>query len=192
MLIHIGCTIKPVDNWQTILPTPKAPSNYKDPKKIDAYIQEKLNDLLSGKAAEHPLVGAIDTAVIMRHAGEMTKQTGGVELIEKLAELYTSDDFVCGYKIYRNLRFAMIEYNLTRGILPDSLAWLYDSRSYGAPSTGARYFDPVSILFGTSDEDRIDPDGVVRRLGLVDVNLGTPEGLLAFSQAVASRFIHGE
>jgi hypothetical protein len=187
-MIYIGCTIKPVGNWQSILPAPTAPANYKDQKKIDAYIQAKLQELMSTGAATHPLSGSIDEAVVLSGADEVLKFKNGVELLDKLAEATELTAFV-GYKIYRNLRLAATEYIVAKGHLPVTLHWIYDPKAYGLHATPSHaYFDPVSTIFGTSDEDKIDPLGVARRLG-IEADLSNALGLAWFGRNVASRLL---
>lgn len=185
MFIYIGCTIKPVDNWQSILPMPQAPSNWKDPKKINAYVQEKIAELANGKAAQQPLTGAIDHWAVMRGLdGKVIEGEGGVALLEQLNEIFIeNNDVVCGYKIHRNLKFAMIDWIASRGALPEKLVWLYEQRNYGAPPRGI-YFDPISAMFGTSDEDKVDIHGVCTRLDLTP-ELSTPSGLVQFARDLA-------
>lgn len=187
-MIYVGCTLKPVENWQAILPAPTAPVNYKDPKKIDAYVQDKLVELMNGKAATHPLSGSIGDAVMFKGTDSGKNRAdakSGVELIDQLAKIYVPNSVpVCGYKIYRNLRLAATAYLAERGPLPESLRWLYDPRAYGVHTLDTIYFDPVSVIFGTSDEDKIDAEGVCRRLD-IEANLNTSLGLAEFACALA-------
>jgi len=186
MFIYIGCTIKPVDNWQALLPMPQAPSNWKDQKKITAYVQEKIADLANGKAAQQPLTGAVDRWALMRGIdGKIIEGEGGLALLDQLNEIFIdNNDVVCGYKIYRNLKFAMVEHCAERGPLPEKLMWIYDQRSYGTHMIGMRYFDPVSAMFGTSDEEKTDIHGVCGRLK-VEAELSTPSGLVQFARDLA-------
>jgi hypothetical protein len=54
-----------VPNWEEILPPISAPSNYKDPKKIAAYIAERRDKLEQGEAAEGSLTGTVMRAVVI-------------------------------------------------------------------------------------------------------------------------------
>ena len=77
----------------------------------------------------------------------------------------------------------------TEGKLPDKLWWLLDSHAYGlGATTDKAYFDPVVELFGSSNEDKVDPDGVARRLG-IEADLDSAEGLMQFGRAVGDLLV---
>lgn len=184
-MIYIGCTLKPVENWQAILPAPQAPANYKDEKKIAAYVQAKLAELMEHGAATHPLSGSINEAVILNTFGGEDKVETFKDAVSLLDAFKAIDiTLFTGYKIYRNLRLAVTEYIVATGSLPGELLWILDPRAYGRHSTAEKaYYDPVSTIFGTSDEDKIDPEGVARRLG-IEADLSNALGLARFSRDV--------
>jgi hypothetical protein len=190
-MIFVGCTFKPIENWQAILPAPQAPSNYKDPVKIQAYIQEKLADLLGGKAATEPLCGAIREATFLfpgASSGNLLSGTslghvevkGGVEFVAKLCELSGSHTVV-GYKIHKACQLAAIEYMATKGPLPKDAWWMLDADQQRAYGRLGGYIDPVSLIFGSSD---VDLGGVGRRLNIV-FDLVNPKELAIAAHTMA-------
>jgi hypothetical protein len=188
-MIYIGCTLKPVENWQSILPAPTAPSNYKDRGKIDAYIQNKLAELMNGKAATSVLSGAIAEGVILTDDKKIICGNG-IDLIDQLIKVADFDAErsstpIVGYKIHRNLRLAAIEYISSGKPLPRLALWMIAPISF--MKYGNDWYDPISLLFGTSDEDKVDIDGACRRLDITDYDLSSADGQAQFAKTVTER-----
>jgi len=81
---YVGCELNAVPNWEEILPPISAPSNYKDPVKIAAYIAERRDKLAGGEAAEGPLTGMVTRAVVITPGQKGDKV--GPDLDEELTE----------------------------------------------------------------------------------------------------------
>lgn len=84
MRFYIGCELNAVPNWEEILPPISAPSNYKDPKKIAAYIADRRDKLEQGEAAEGSLTGVVERAVVIMPGKKGDKV--GPDMDEELTE----------------------------------------------------------------------------------------------------------
>lgn len=170
---YVGFEFAPVEGWEEILPTPKAPANWKDPVKIEAHIARKLDELRDGKAGTEPLSGSVSRIHVLAVKTESKhREAAGldVEGHHVGAEFY---DWFCksvparrptlvGLKIRRAMRLIALDVISTKGSVAE-MAWALEFYSQYQYNTVPGYIDPLSILFGSSDTDL---DGACRRLGL--------------------------
>ena len=174
-ICYVGFGFAPVENWAEILPMPKAPSNWKDPAKIQAHIEQKLVELGSGKAATEPLSGSIAAVHVLsvddkgkpvkefEHAGAHA----GLEFYTWLRDKAPTRN-LAGFKVHQAMRFMALDVISDLGTLPDDLAWAMDFRAaLNDPdfrhSWQANCIDPLSVLFGSSGTDLA---GACRRLNI--------------------------
>jgi hypothetical protein len=189
MIIAIGCEFSPVSNWEEVLPEIKAPSNYKDPLKIEAYIQNKREELFNGKAAIEPLTGFIYKAVVaddnetacegrvvqIEHKSSIA--TGLVAYVDKMLRNAKEFDVafpVVGLRLLDTLCIAAMELlGNTKGKKAEQLpVWLVRR-----PLPG-NFIDPIMALTGSADTD---PYAVARRLDYPVEQLDTAEGQAKFA-----------
>ena len=168
---YVGFEFAPVEGWEEILPAPKAPSNWKDPAKIEAHIERKLEELRDGKAGTEPLSGSVSyvhVLAVKEKSKDCKPGTGlDVEGHHVGAEFY---DWFCkslparrptlvGLKIRRAMRLIALDVISTGGSVAD-MGWALE---FNPQHPYNEYIDPLSVLFGSSDTDIA---GACRRFGL--------------------------
>ncbi|KKN28032.1 hypothetical protein LCGC14_0858440 [marine sediment metagenome] len=170
---YVGFEFAPVEGWEEILPAPKAPSNWKDPEKIEAHIARKLDELRDGKAGTEPLSGSVSHIHVLAVKTESKHHEAAgldVEGHHVGAEFY---DWFCknvparrpvlvGLKIRRAMQLIALDVISTRGSVAE-MGWALGLGSQYQYNALPGYIDPLSVLFGSSDTDL---DGACRRLGL--------------------------
>lgn len=186
---YVGFRFVPVENWEGILPTPKAPSNWKDPAKIEAYVQQKLIELRDGKAATEPLSGGVAGIVVLADKKKKpvfeihNNPHAGSEFYSWFcgrAQMPTCAPFkptLIGIKIHRAARLIALDVIGLTGMAPGMLQWAIDLDPEYRYNRSPGFIDPLSVLFGSSDTDLL---GACRRLGiaeLVDRNNATSMAL---------------
>jgi hypothetical protein len=179
--LYLGFEFAPLQNWQDILPAPKAPINYKDPVKIQAYIDARLVELEQGKAATELLSGRVSRAVVLgrtTESGDLTKLLDIMDMHAGHRTLQFITEFdgctgseqlgLFGYRIHRATRLMALDAMFDAKDVSLAYCWAayrwaldldYDFRYGQMPG----YIDPVSVLFGSSDADL---PAVCRRTGL--------------------------
>ena len=167
MNLFLGFEFAPIDGWEAVMPAPQAPSNYKDPVKITAYIDKEIEKLRNGKAATEPLCGSLRRAVVIDAAGKDgrirpqfdsgTATNAGVQLIEFLLRhgganrVWPTTLKLFGYKIHRAMQLCAIEIMTTRPLTAGEQWLVGQSEHASCNKCAGPFIDPVSIIFGSSD-----------------------------------------
>ena len=159
---YLGFSTKQADNWELFATLPKPPRNYKDPVKIQEYMNSAV-DAMREDAANKVLTGGFENVVVLT-AG--SKDDPGPKLLTTdwpkrpiLDSLNVFDKIIC-VQIRLFVRLAIVEYLDKAGSLPESPDWTLALR--GLPSdfvswTGglreptATLLDPVRLLCGTDE-----------------------------------------
>ncbi len=172
MNLYLGFEFAPVEGWENIMPSPQAPSNYKDPAKIQAYVEKAIDKLRDGKASIDPLCGTVSRAVVLGlkdGSGTIHKLFDAVDTEEesagdRLGSFIASetDDRIekglvtlFGYKINRAMRLCAIAMLAGGGQLALESHWVLGHDPEFAYNCMPGYVDPVSLIFGSSDVDLV-------------------------------------
>lgn len=153
--VFVGFTTEVVKNIDELMTLPQAPSNYKDPDKIRAYIETALvrqrenaqDELLTGRLA--------DVCFMNRTGTEMPVERG-----ESFLAFVDRFDVIIGHRIHDFLNFAIANYIETEDgtePLPEIFRWAKISRLtnqsvFTADSSGRlncrMILDPVELMGG--------------------------------------------
>lgn len=176
MNLYLGFEFAPIEGWETVMPAPTAPSNYKDEAKKAAYVAKEIEKLRNGKAAIDPLCGAVRKAVVLGAKGKDKKvdvlyetdpRDPAASLLAFLAQhvgdrMQKGNVSYFGHKIHRAARLVAIEM-MAKGTLTFADHWLVELNDTFRYNRFPGFIDPVSVIFGSSDTDT---DAACRRLGL--------------------------
>ncbi len=198
MNLYLGFEFAPVEGWEHIMPSPQAPSNYKDPVKIQAYVEKAIDKLRDGKAAIDPLCGTIKRAVVLRVVKKEiekvldTADNGeepGTQLCchfgKGMLSVLRDVGVLAGYKIHRAMRLAVIEAIAAGWPVSREELWMLDADPDFRYNRMPGYVDPVSLIFGSSDVDLI---AVARRMGLQPPK-DDAESMATFAVALMDRIV---
>ena len=173
-IFAVGCEYEPIDGWTGVLPAITAPKNYKDTKKIAAYIDNAVEELRMGKAATDPVVGSIVKAVIIDENEKVIHEGGGAlaGAGALMALSARKNGIIFGLKLRRMVRLMALDFALNDGEIPTKAQWAVNldpkfqyNRGLNPHTSQGGFIDPVSVLFGSSDTDL---HAVARRTGYAD------------------------
>ena len=160
------------------MPAPKAPSNYKDPAKIQAYIAKEIEKLRDGKAATEMLCGSVKRAVVLGTkdaSGEIHKLLDAVDTLEEsvadqLGSFIANEHgerikngqlTLFGHQIHRAMHLCVVDLVADGGRLAFASHWMLGNDPAFGYNRMPGYVDPVSLIFGSSDVDLM---GVAMRM----------------------------
>lgn len=172
----VGATYDLQPNWQLFVQKPKAPSNYKDPAKIAAYVDEAWIRL-GNAAAREPLTGKFAQVFVTKRSKSGEWEPGGKEGAPVLAQL-ENPEVIFGLDLRAFLRLAVVDYVTRKGALDHAYRWacLGDA---GQPlledARAVRLIDPVRALTGLR-HDEVSLEGFVNRFRLC---FAAPENYLS-------------
>lgn len=141
---------------------PKVPSNYKDPEKIQAKIEEwELNS--EEKSVEYPLARVIDGWCLLNKDGvEVCSGTGYSSLLSTLKKHDKDITFMYGYDIRTVMKIATIQALEAKCEVPE-LCWVRRFNEQGVEI--CRLFDTLALLT-SGYSDKLDEDLLLSRIGL--------------------------
>jgi len=90
--VYVGYTLTTRPDWEQYVGEIKAPGNYKDPVKIEAY-KEEAKKKRAAEAAERVLTGQLDEMIVVTSKGVREPVTGAVQFFEQLLAGPRSDEF---------------------------------------------------------------------------------------------------
>lgn len=109
--VYVGMSFDTRENWEEWVETPKAPKNYKDPVKIQEYINDKVNEL-KATSNEHPLAGHITRWALQDGDNEPAHGSDVVDLLSALTDIVKEASepvMLIGLDINHGLRVAAYE-----------------------------------------------------------------------------------
>jgi hypothetical protein len=185
--LYVGFTSSARADAEEFLPEVKAPSNYKDPAKIAAYIQD-ARERSYIEASARPLTSSLASYHLLSADGTSdpapVAPTGNIHVLAFVGHY----DVLIGWRIYEFIRLARIDYIDRFGALDADTRWSILAEVSGVPflepSARIRFFDPVRAVVGSLAEDSTDPTLFVKRFKL-KVGGGSAEQIARFSYQAA-------
>lgn len=175
----VSATYRPRDNWQMQVQAPEAPSNYKDPVKIAAYVEAAWSRK-SKAAAQEPVTGCFESVLVCVKRGDVWEsvenKTGSAVL-----ELLERPEVIYGLEIRSFMRMAVAELAVKR-ILSAAQRWaVLDEfgRSLDV-SSKVQFVDPVKALTGQHVDQLSLPAFAAQ------FRLTTPVGGFLFSEPLSA------
>ena len=147
-------------DWANQMGGPTVPSNWKDPKKIEAKIQEWQETAME-KSPDYPLARIVGAWTLLNDKGKAVSEgSGAVALIALLNQHDNDITQVLGVNARAVLKGASIEVMELGGAVPK---WCW----YFAPMDNehTRVFDPIDMLT-SSFREKMDSGLALQRLGL--------------------------
>jgi hypothetical protein len=159
--IYAGYTTLTLPGWERFAPEVKAPANYKDPVKIQAFIEDaKKRQAMdaSGKV----LTGALADLAVCDNKGEVHKMS-----VSEFISLFPSpgNRLVC-YRPFNLLRFVVAQ---LIGAGKSPAAWMVRSETFGNALLGneeVSIFDPVRAVIGHEADDEANLLAFVTRFSI--------------------------
>lgn len=74
MRFYLGFEYGAIKNWESVHPPIEAPSNYKKPEAINAYVESRLLALVNGGAAKELMTSMLKRAVILQRGVKSTEE----------------------------------------------------------------------------------------------------------------------
>lgn len=159
--IYAGYTTLTLPGWERFAAEVKAPSNYKDPVKIQAFIED-AKKRQAMEASEKVLTGAIADLAVSDSKGEVHKMD-----VTEFIKLFPQpgDCLVC-FRPFHLLRFLVAQL-AANGTTPPS--WMIRSETFGVSLLGndaVRIIDPVRALVGHEAAEEANLMAFVQRFNL--------------------------
>jgi len=182
--IYAGYTTLTLPGWERFAPEVKAPANYKDPVKIQSFIEE-AKKRQAMEASEKVLTGAVADLAVSDNKGEVHKM-GTMEFIKLFPN--PGNCLVC-FKPFHLLRFLVAQMAVVGQVPP---AWMVRSETFGMPLLEGcdtiRVVDPVRALIGHEAAEETNLMAFTQRFNLnVEANPGA--GWLAVMAMRAGKLI---
>ena len=159
--IYAGYTTLALPGWERFAPEIKAPANYKDPVKIQSFIEDaKKRQALD--ASDKVLTGAVADLAVSDSKGEVHKMEPS-EFVNLFPQ--PGNCLVC-FKPFHLLRF-LVAHMAVNGMTPPS--WMVRSETFGTSLLGndeVRIVDPVRALIGHEVAEETNLMGFVQRFGI--------------------------
>ena len=173
---YIGFMTDVHSNWRTFCPPLFAPSNYKDPLKIQEWM-DRATERQTKEAKDKPLTGRISEFYLLE--SPRPDHVGLPPVIDKGAmnwpnqtalEIVSLYDriFVLNAGVFAVL--ARMEHLDVHGQISQDFNWIITSRLshvpliYSSPQTAPRLFDPIDLLVSSTAEENCNPEAVMHRL----------------------------
>ncbi len=147
--------------WERFAPEVKVPANYKDPVKIQSFIED-AKKRQAMEASEKVLTGAIADLVVSDNKGEVHKMD-----VSEFIKLFPNPGncLVC-FKPFHLLRFLVAQMAVVGQVPP---AWMVRSETFGVSLLGndeVRIVDPVRALIGHEATEETNLMAFVQRFNL--------------------------
>ncbi len=171
---YVGFKAAANPRWLGSLPEPSAPSNYKDPDAIKAYV-ERAKIKQEEEAALTPLCGMITQANALLNTMGSTE---GPRVFEVLCDAQC----IVGFGIFEYLDLAIVNMIDSIGELPERFRWAkvgkFLKNAYLPDSAGRLYgrciIDPARTLVGEYKEAELP--AIMNRFGIEGFTLTTAHG----------------
>lgn len=185
-IVGFESTARP--DWKSFVSEPKAPFNYKDLVKIEAY-KEEAKAKQQAKAAIKPMTGKL-TKVLIHISGKSYKLDEKDDPMSILSN--DAVEAVVGLDIFNFLELAVVKSMDLNGSLNWKHRWAktrFRDGAYLPISTGEVrtkcVFDPLNALGGDYEGDEIPL--ICQRFGLVFPSVGGAEGALVLGLSACKK-----
>jgi hypothetical protein len=167
---YVGFMTNVQQNWRSFCPAPVPPANYKDPVKIQEWM-DRTTEKQVKEAEDKPLTGRISEFCLLERHGEEVVDKGNMSWPDTSAlEIISLYDriFVLNVGIFSVL--ARMEHLDMRGTISPEYNWIITSRLthvpliFNTPQSAPRLFDPIDLLVSSTAEENRNSELVMIRL----------------------------